>query len=106
MGQVVIPIACDLSDSQLRERREAILNEAADKMLDFRELENGFSYRFPMEDSVLESIVKIINLERKCCPFLNFAINIESGKDSFALELTGADGAKEAIISLFEWNPK
>jgi hypothetical protein len=89
---------------ELRERREGVLQKAATGLLEVIELENGFSYRFPAEDAWLHELANMINLERKCCAFLSFKLVVESESDSFWLELTGPEGTKETLKSLFEWN--
>jgi len=99
-----IPIACFLTDKQLQQRRTDHLNKIAALLVDFKELENGFTYRFPVERSTLQDLAEVIDLERKCCPFLNFNLIIEAGSEHVSLELTGAEGTKEMIRSLFEWN--
>jgi hypothetical protein len=99
-----IPIACMLTDKELQERRKNYLAKTAQFLIGIQELENGFSYKFPVEDSILEDLITVINLERKCCPFLNFKLVLESQNNEFLLVLTGENGAKEMIKSLFEWN--
>ncbi len=99
-----IPIVCNLTDTQLRERRENYLDKLAASLIDCEELENGFSYRFPADETLLQNLVAAVALERKCCPFLNFKLILESGNDFVLLELTGAEGAKEMIESLFDWS--
>lgn len=99
-----IPVACFLTDKELQQRRKDHLNKIAASLVDFNELENGFSYRFPSEKSVLLDLIEIIHLERKCCPFLDFKLIFEAGNDFVSLELTGAEGTKEMVRSLFEWN--
>lgn len=99
-----IPVACFLTDKELGQRRTDHLNKIAAALVDFKELENGFSYRFPIEGSMLQDLIEVIELERKCCPFLDFKLIIEAGSDLVSLELTGASGTKEMIRSLFEWN--
>jgi hypothetical protein len=104
MDDKALPLACILSDKELQTRRETVLRQVAARLVDYAELENGFSYRFPAEDEVLRELVNVVNLERKCCPFLNFKIIIESQSETVALELTGQEGTKEMLKSLFEWN--
>lgn len=99
-----IPIACALTDRELQRRRRDYLDKVAGSLLDFEELENGFSFRFPLREKILQDLAEIIDLERRCCPFLNFKLTVQSGNDFVSLELTGAEGAKEMIKSLFEWN--
>ena len=99
-----IPIACFLTDKQLQARRRDYLDKIVAVLVDFEELENGFSYRFPFQENILQDLAEIIDLERRCCPFLNFKLTTEAGNDFVSLELTGREGAKETIDSLFEWN--
>ncbi len=99
-----IPIACNLTNNELQERRKTVLDKLAASLIDSEELTDGFRYRFPLDDSVLESLITVINLERKCCPFLSFKLSLEAGADFASLDLTGGQGAKEAIQVLFDWN--
>lgn len=99
-----IPVACALDDKELRQRRRDYLDKVASSLLDFKELESGFSYRFPLRAAILQNLAEIIDLERKCCPFLNFKLILEAGNNFVSLELTGAKGTKESIKSLFNWN--
>lgn len=99
-----IPIACTLTDKQMQARRADHLEKAAAALIDSTELENGFVFRFPLSSSVLRDLTQIIDLERRCCPFLNFKLSLGSGDDFLSLEMTGADGTKELIGSLFRWN--
>ena len=98
------PIACTLNDAESRTRRDGFLRETAKSIIEIEELENGFRYLFPAEDLVLQELVHIIKLERKCCPFIDFTLVAAGQSRYFSLELTGRDGAKEAIRSLFNWN--
>lgn len=104
MDNNALPIACTLTDKELQMRRETVLQQVAASLIDFEELENGFSYRFPAKDEVLQELVNVINLERKCCPFLSFKLIVESQNETLALELTGQQGTKEMLKSLFDWN--
>lgn len=89
---------------ELQERRQTVLDKLAASLIDSEELPDGFRYRFPLDDSVLQNLINAISLERKCCPFLNFKLSLESGVDFAALDLTGGQGAKDAIQELFNWN--
>lgn len=99
-----IPIACYLTDKELQARRKNYLDKAAESLIDSAELSDGYVFRFPLRESTLQNLAEIIDLERKCCPFLNFRLTIESGADVVSLELTGAEGTKEIVKSLFNWN--
>lgn len=99
-----IPVACYLTDKELQARRKNYLDKAAGSLIDSAELSDGFVFRFRLEESKLQDLAKIMDMERKCCPFLNFRLTLEAGNDFVSLELTGAEGTKEIIKSLFNWN--
>lgn len=99
-----IPVACYLTGTELQARRKKYLDKAAESLIDSAELSDGFVYRFPLAGSTLQTLAEIIDLERKCCPFLNFRLILEAGQDFFSLELTGAEDTKEVLKSLFNWN--
>lgn len=99
-----IPIVCTLTDNELQARRKVYLDKLAALLIDSTELENGLVFRFPLETSVLRDLTEIIDLERQCCPFLDFKLELKSGNDFVSVELSGAEGAKETIKSLFRWN--
>ncbi len=99
-----IPVACYLTDKELQARRKNYLDKAAASLIDSTELPNGFVFRFPLEESMLQNLAEIIDLERKCCPFLNFKLILKAGNNFISLELTGAQSTKEIIRELFKWN--
>jgi hypothetical protein len=99
-----IPIACTLTNKELQERRKNVLSGLAENLIEVQELENGFSYRFPVKDAVLQDLANVIALERKCCPFLSFKLIVEAQNDFVSLELSGQEGTKEMIQKLFNWN--
>lgn len=99
-----IPIACSLNDRELAARRKNLLEKTAEFLAETQERENGFVYLFSVDDSVFKNLVEIIRLERKCCPFLNFKLTLEAQSQFISLELSGQNGAKEAIRNLFQWN--
>jgi hypothetical protein len=99
-----IPIACYLTDKELQARRKNYLDKAAESLIDSAELSDGFVFRFPLAEATLQNLAEIIDLERKCCPFLNFRLTLEAGDEFVSLALTGAEGTKEIVKSLFNWN--
>ncbi|MEP6925897.1 MAG: hypothetical protein ABI954_15625 [Pyrinomonadaceae bacterium] len=100
MSQTDCPIACTLSDSAFRVRRNDVVQKIVPAIIETKELENGFAYRFPADDEWLLELAQFVIFERKCCAFLSFKLSIESGQVSIWLELTGQPGAKDFIASL------
>ncbi len=101
MNDLNLPIACSLTDSEFRERRNNVLRKVGQSVLEVKEIENGYTYRFPSNDDSFTEITNLVRLERKCCPFLQFRITVESGNGDIWLELTGAQGTKDFLASLF-----
>jgi hypothetical protein len=99
-----IPIVCELTDKELQKRRAEYLDRLAAVLSETTELENGFRYSFTMHDGLLKRLGEVVDLERKCCPFIDFKISAMSGENHVTLDMTGPDGTKEAIESLFGWN--
>lgn len=73
-----IPIACNLSDSELRERRETILDFFRQSLLKVTPLPLGYAYSFRPSSEVLTRLAHLVDLERQCCPFLTFRIVVEA----------------------------
>lgn len=99
-----LPIACSLTETELRERRSEVLGKAARAIVEVQEQEDGYAYRFRPDDEALEQLFRLVSLERKCCQFLRFRVTAEPGEGPLWLEVTGPSGAKEFISALFNEN--
>ena len=62
-----------------------------------RELPNGHELRFANETDVLQRLADFVSLEKLCCPFLRFEIEVEAEYGPVWLRLTGREGVKEFI---------
>jgi hypothetical protein len=95
------PVACTLTDAEMRERRRTILDGFRDAALDVLSLPLGYAYRFAPTSEVLARVVHLVDLERRCCPFLTFRIIVEAGNQPICLEITGPPEAKAVIADFF-----
>ena len=96
------PFACDLSrlsDGQ-RAREKVLL--AGFKTLCERHEETDLGFRFfvSADPEVLSAIGEFLALERLCCPFLEFHLEVSSA-DLAALHIFGRPGAKAVIAAEF-----
>ncbi len=96
-----LPIACTLSEAEMRERRQTILDVVRGAALKVTELSLGYAYRFQPTSEVLAHLSWLVDLERQCCPFLTFRIVVEAGNQPICLEVTGPTEAKEVIADFF-----
>jgi len=91
-----LPIVCSLTEPELRARREEISRVLITHVREKRELETGWGFRFEANDAVIDELLRLIQLERKCCPFLQFNLVLEANAGPVWLEITG-DQAKDFL---------
>ncbi len=96
-----LPIACELTPTELQERRRTVLQSLRSAVAEIRELKDGYAYSFGSTDQRLSEISAMIDLERQCCPFLRFQLTVEPGGGPITLELTGPEGTKEFLAEIF-----
>ena len=96
-----LPIACSLTDSELQERRRGVLQKVRSAVVEVRELEDGYAYSFPSGGERLSELAQLVDLERQCCPFMRFCVTVESDNGPIWLEMTGPEGTKEFLATIF-----
>jgi hypothetical protein len=60
-----------------------------------RELPNGYAFRLP--PALLTTTAQWVSLERKCCPFFAFEIELSKHDGPLWLLITGSEGIKAFI---------
>jgi len=95
------PIACSLTDAEFQQRRAALLRTFQGALLETKELDDGYAYRFPSGANRIAELSQLITFERECCPFLRFQLRLEPANGPLWLELTGPEGTKDFLQSLF-----
>ena len=86
------PIACNLTNAELQERRRTVLETLRSAVLEVKELADGFAYSFPSEGDRFPELAAMVDLERQCCPFLQFRLTVAAGHGPLTLEITGPEG--------------
>lgn len=95
-----LPFACDDGDCA----RAARGTRSDDRKL-FRsvqskhELPDGDAFELPNDSDVLLTSAEFISLERLCCPFFGFELQVEREGGSVWLSLRGRDGVKQFIMA-------
>jgi hypothetical protein len=97
-----LPIACSLSESEFQERRNGLIRRAGEAVLEVKELAEGYAYRFPPDQRWFIELANLVSLERQCCPFLKFSIQLGPGEGPIWLEISGPPGTKDFLNSLFK----
>ena len=96
-----LPIACKLTDADLRKRRQTMLDLVRGAALNVTSLPLGYAYRFKPTSEVLSYLSRLVDLERQCCQFLTFRIVVEAGNQPICLEVAGPPEAKAIIAEFF-----
>lgn len=96
-----LPIACSLTESELRERRRTILMSMQADVVATIALPNGYRYEFEAKPDILSKLAELVSLEHACCRFLTFKIIVESGDTPVRLEVTGPPQTKDMIANFF-----
>lgn len=93
---LIIPIepavACTLTDAELGQRKDTLLTQARQHILETKAVPNGYAFRFAPDDDGLNVATTIIGLERKCCSFLHFQLDVSPQHGPIWLKLTGPSG--------------
>jgi hypothetical protein len=92
------PIACDmnvLSPAQ-REIHLSTSRDLFSSLRQIRELSNGYEFRLDGSNVILKA-AEFISMEKLCCPFLNFTLEVEAENGSVWLGLTGREGVKAFV---------
>ncbi len=92
-------LACDFTamNAEQRERYRALRRRLGEDLHEARELEDGYAFRHSSEADVLIALAEYVSLERLCCPFFDFAIEVGHDKGEVWLRMTGPEGAKEIL---------
>jgi hypothetical protein len=93
-----------LTDARLRERRAPLREELASTPVETSELPEGYAIRFAPRPTLLERLARFIELERRCCPFMTFTLEVRAdhGPVTLTLTLTGPTGTREFLRTEIE----
>jgi hypothetical protein len=103
------PIACTLTEPELRERRAGLLRRVRERVLEARLLEArrlegpagaapaGFELRFAGDEATVADVLELVRLESRCCAFLRFRLTLEPAGGPLLLEISGPPGGAELL---------
>jgi len=95
-------LTCKLTTPELRKRKETIIKSLKSKMIQKKELPNGYSYKFIGTDKMVDELTNFVKTERACCDFFIFNISILGNKSEAWLKIVGPKGAKDFIKTELE----
>ena len=95
------PLICNLGalDRAQRERHQANMSQLFGSVEETEELPDGYAFRWLAESATILKVADFIILERLCCPFFNFALELEPESGPLWLKLTGREGVKQFLLA-------
>jgi hypothetical protein len=97
-----LPIACSLTPSALKTRKEGLLDRVASAAQQTIQLECGYRFEFDPDEAPLLLIARMIDAERQCCRFLRFGLSVPPDGGRMSLDVTGPAGTREFLDALLE----
>jgi hypothetical protein len=96
-----MPVACRLSDTELRKREANLLAQFIKAaVISTEELENGYAFHVRGDKESMALVGELIIAERDCCRFLRFELTAEPDMGPVILRTTGPIGSKEFLNSI------
>src|ERR1700704_931991 len=101
MTETESPFACDMSAIAPEDRSAhlATIEALFCAVEEIRELPAGYAFRLSNESEILVTAAQFIALERLCCPFFGFGLEIEREGGAVWLSLTGREGVKPFVMA-------
>ena len=95
------PFACDMTAIAETQRAEHVdrIQKLFRAVEEIRELTNGYAFRLKNAADTLVTAAKFVELERLCCPFFGFILEVEAEAGDMWLTLNGRDGVKPFIMA-------
>ena len=102
-----VPLACNLKaiSTSERPRYNDLVKRLRVAVQDRNELTDGYAYKLDTKKISLPEVAEWITMERLCCPFLTFQLDVKGSGDS-QLTLRGPAGAKAILREEFPENSK
>ncbi|MDQ3142766.1 MAG: hypothetical protein M3Q56_11030 [Bacteroidota bacterium] len=89
--------SCKLTSAELQLRKSTVLESLRKQILETKELDNGYAFKFNGSDKMIDEITEFVKTERQCCDFFTFTMAITGDTSSIWFEITGAPEAKDFI---------
>jgi len=95
------PIACDLSalSPDQRARLREVRFELRSMVREVRDLPDGYAFLLSAPEGSLVRVAEFIDLERRCCPFFRFELEVPEEGGAAWLRLTSRAGVKQFIAA-------
>ena len=100
------PIACNLLGLTAAERlrQQELHKQLFSRAENVRELANGYAVGLPGTKENILAVAEFISLERVCCSFFRFELDVGRQEEPVWLRITGGEGVKKFLKTQFKLN--
>lgn len=100
------PFFCDLTalDASQRKRHRELTERLRESVKEVREMADGYAFRLAADTDRITLAAEWVALERLCCPFFDFQLDVGSRDKPLWLRITGRAGVKPFMQSEFGIN--
>ena|ERR1700693_1456947 len=97
--------ACNLKAFQPEERKthDRLTAQLRSAAIARRELPDGYSFQMDPRKVSIAQVAEWTVLERKCCPFFDYQLDLHSEENTLWFTLTGREGVKRFIEMEVPW---
>jgi hypothetical protein len=97
-----VPLVCNLDSISAAERPRYrdLVSRLRASIWDRIDVPDGYCYRLDLSAIALSELAEWITMERLCCPFLTFQLDVQSSDT--LLTLRGPEGAKAILREAFQ----
>src|SRR5436305_8114090 len=92
------PFVCDrlaLTPAERTRHFDELGPALRNRKITFRELADGYEFKFPTDAKTFAMLTEWIEQERRCCPFYDIDLRVEREGGGVWMRLTGRPGTKE-----------
>ncbi len=93
-----VSIACALDRTRFAERKK-LIDQIAGVAIERKSISNGLALGFAPRPGLVSKLAEFVELERVCCPFLSFKMDVTT-RGNVWLELTGPAASQRIIREL------
>ena len=97
VGTSDLPVACTLDGRALATRQSELRASVLAEAESVERLPDGYRWRFRAGRDLLARLGPIIDAERRCCRFLQFAIAADPDLGSVTVDVTGPAGTADFL---------
>lgn len=95
-------LSCKLTTPELQKRKATVLESLRKQIIEKKELENGYAFKFNGSDKMIDELTEFAKTERQCCDFFTFNLAITGDTTAVWFEIVGPKEAKEFIKTELE----